>query len=514
MKDQLDLLPGFLAAHLGLSLAALALGMAISVPIGIVVTRYRRLEVPVVGGAGVLQTIPSLALLAFMVPVLAALGVPSIGYLPALVGLSLYSLLPILRNTVVGLSGIDPAVIEAARGVGMTPRESLLRVELPLALPVIVAGIRTSAVWTVGTATLSTPVGAPSLGNYIFGGLQTRHYGVVLLGCVASAALALTMDGLVHLLMRGITERQRRLTWLSLLGFVILAVYAAFPLVKSVVGRTNRPIVIGAKTFTESYILAQILAEQVRRQTALPVRVLESMGSTIVFDALANGQIDAYVDYSGTLWTTVLKHGDPRPDREALLGELTRELKERYGISVIGRFGFENTYALALRREDARRLAVRRIGDLGPHVGNLRMGGDYELFQRSEWRAILSTYRLSFAEQRVMDPSLMYEAIRTQQVDVIAAYSTDGRIAAYDLVALEDDRAALPPYDAVLLVGERLLRERPQVIDALRQLSGRIDVATMQQLNRGVDEEKKTPAQVAKQFLDEGNERRPSPTAK
>jgi osmoprotectant transport system permease protein len=502
MRDQLDLLPGFLAAHLGLSLVALALGILISVPMGILVTRYRRLEVPVVGSAGVLQTIPSLALLAFMVPALAMLGVPSIGYLPALIGLSLYSLLPILRNTVTGLSGVDPAVLEAARGVGMTPRESLLRVELPLALPVIIAGIRTSAVWTVGTATLSTPVGAPSLGNYIFGGLQTRNYGVVLLGCVASAALALTMDGLVHLLMRGIVQRQRRLTLLSLFGFVALAVYAAAPIARSAFGRADRPVVIGAKTFTESYILAQVLAEQVRRQTSLPVQALESMGSTVVFDALANGQIDAYVDYSGTLWSTVLGHGDPRPDREALLAQVSRELQERYGITVVGRFGFENTYALALRREDAQRLAVRRIGDLGPHLKSLRMGGDYEIFQRSEWRSILSTYRLSFGEQRVMDPSLMYEAIRTRQVDVITAYSTDGRIAAYDLVALEDDRAALPPYDAVILAGERLLRERPQVIEAWRELSGRIDVATVQQLNRGVDEEKKTPAEVAKRFLD------------
>jgi osmoprotectant transport system permease protein len=503
MNDQLDLLPGFLAAHLGLSLAALALGIAISVPIGILVTRYRRLEVPVVGSAGVLQTIPSLALLAFAVPALAMLGLPSIGYLPALIGLSLYSLLPILRNTVAGLTSVDPAVIEAARGVGMTSGQSLWRVELPLALPVIIAGIRTSAVWTVGTATLSTPVGAASLGNYIFGGLQTRNYGSVLLGCVASAALALAVDSLVHLLMRGIVQRQRRLTLLSVLGFVLLSAYAVAPIARSVFGREDRPVIIGAKTFTESYILAQVLAEQVRRQNGLPVQVLESMGSTVVFDALVDGQIDAYVDYSGTLWSTVLGHGDARPARELLLAQVALELEQKYGITVIAPFGFENTYALALRRDDARRLAVRRIGDLSPYVGRLRMGGDYELFQRSEWRAITSTYRLSFAEQRVMDPSLMYEAIRTRQVDVIAAYSTDGRIAAYDLVALQDDRGALPPYDAVILVGGSLRRERPQVIEALRQLSGRVDAATMQQLNRRVDEEKMTPAEVAQRFLDQ-----------
>ncbi|MFZ4795474.1 MAG: ABC transporter permease/substrate-binding protein, partial [Blastocatellia bacterium] len=350
MKNQLALLPELLAAHLGLSLMALALGIIISVPTGILVTRYRKLEGPIVGSAGVLQTIPSLALLAFMVPALAALGVSSIGYLPALIGLSLYSLLPILRNTVTGLSGVDPAVIEAAQGVGMTAKESLWRVELPLALPVIVAGIRTSAVWTVGTATLSTPVGAPSLGNYIFGGLQTRNYGSVVLGCVASAVLALTMDRLVQLLMRGVEQRRRRLTVLSMIGFALLSVCALVPFLRSVLTSEERAIVIGAKTFSENYILAHILADQTRRQTGLPTRTLESLGSTVVFDALVNGQIDGYVDYSGTLWSTVLKHGDPRPDRETLLARVTAELQEKYGILVVGRFGFENTYALAIRR--------------------------------------------------------------------------------------------------------------------------------------------------------------------
>ena len=203
MSEQLALLPEYLTAHLQLTLLALLCSTAVSLPAGVAVTRVAWLERPVLGAAAVIQTVPSLALLAVMVPLLAGLGVQSIGFLPAFIGLTLYGVLPILRNTVTGIAGVDPALTEAARAVGMTPWQQLRRVELPLAMPVIVAGLRTATVWTVGVATLSTPVGATSLGNYIFSGLQTRNYTSVLVGCAAAAVLALVLDGLVRGLSAG-----------------------------------------------------------------------------------------------------------------------------------------------------------------------------------------------------------------------------------------------------------------------------------------------------------------------
>lgn len=500
MNEQLALLPTYLTAHMSLALAALVLGVLISVPLGVLVTRYRRLEAPVLGIASVLQTIPGLALLAIMVPALAALGARSIGYLPAVLGLFLYSLLPILRNTVAGLSGLDPAVLEAARGVGMTERESLFRVELPLALPVLIAGIRTSAVWTVGTATLSTPVGAPSLGNYIFGGLQTRNLSAVLVGCVASALLALCVDGTIRMLAQGIEQRSRIRLRIGLVLAALLVAASLVPVVQAVRGRDRAAVTIGAKTFTESYVLAKVLAQTVQRDTGLSTRTLESLGSTVVFDALVAGQIDAYVDYSGTLWTAALRKGDAHPDRRALLTQLGDELARKHGVLLLAALGFENTYALAMRRSDADRLGVRRLSDLTRHASQLRIGGDFELFLRSEWQAIVTRYGLSFAEQRSMDPSLMYEAIRTGQVDVIGAFSTDGRIAAYDLVVLEDDRSVIPPYDAVILASARLQQKQPRVLDSLRNLAGRIDAETMRKLNQLVDDKHQTPETAARTF--------------
>jgi len=269
MREQLALLPDYLTGHLQLTLVALAIAAATSVPLGILASRMPRLEGLVLGLAGVIQTIPGLALLAVVVPLLAALGLTSIGFLPAIIGLTLYGLLPILRNTVAGIAAVDPALKEAARGVGMTDGQQLRRVELPLAMPVIVAGIRTATVWTVGMATLSTPVGATSLGNYIFSGLQTRNFAAVLVGSAAAAGLALVLDGLVHALEAGIQKRRRALVALALAGLGALYGYTALSFAWAARGGKERPIVIGAKTFTEQYILAEILAGWIVEETGL-----------------------------------------------------------------------------------------------------------------------------------------------------------------------------------------------------------------------------------------------------
>ena len=501
MREQLALLPGYLTAHLQLTLFALLAGVAISIPAGIAITRSRRLERPVLGVASVIQTVPSLALLAVMVPALSAIGLRSIGFLPAFIGLTLYSILPVLRNTVTGLAGLDPALTEAARGVGMTSRQQLWRVELPLALPVILAGLRTSTVWTVGMATLSTPVGAPSLGNYIFAGLQTRNLTAVLVGCVAAALLALVLDGLVRSLGSAVLSRKRSALVATLALFGLLYTHAAVTFVTTARDSGSARIVVGAKTFTEQYILSRILATTIAQATGSPVEVASSLGSTVAFDALRAGDIDVYVDYSGTIWATIMRRESAGVDRETVLAEVGRFLKEEHGIEVVGALGFENAYAMAMRRAHADDLRVRTLTDLVPHASRLSVGGDYEFFQRAEWRSIQDSYGLRFREQRSMDPSLMYEAVANRQVDLIGAFSTDGRIAALDLVVLEDERHAIPPYDAVILASSRLTREHPGAVNALRGLSGTIDADRMRRMNMAVDQDKKSPEAVADEFI-------------
>jgi len=501
--------PEYLSAHLELSLGALAIAALVAVPLGVWLGRRPRTAPALLALVGALQTIPSLALLAFMVPALAALGVltsrlfgfevRAIGTGPALAALTLYGVLPILQNTVAGIRGVDPACREAARGVGMTPRQQLWRVEIPLALPVMVAGLRTAAVWVVGTATLSTPVGAASLGNYIFSGLQTRNYSAVSLGCVAAAGLAFVLDRAIGLLERGVRDRRRALA-LVVAGLLLALGVAALANARS--APPPRAVAIGSKTFTEQYILSELLAGWIERGAGLPARQLQSLGSTVLFDALRSGEVDVYVDYSGTLWANVLKRDGAPGGRSQVLEEVRHALAAEYGVTLAAALGFENTYALAMRADRARALGIETLSDLARHAPELEIGADYEFLARPEWQALVSAYGLAFRAARSMDPSLMYQAVADGQVDVISAFSTDGRIAALGLTALTDDRGVIPPYDAVVLVGRRLARERPDVVALLGGLEGRIDAATMQRLNRAVDQQGRAPAAVAREWLD------------
>lgn len=509
MHEQLALLPRLLRAHLALSLSSLLVGLCISIPLGVLAARRVWLGRLVLGCAAVVQTIPGLALLALMVPLLGALGLKSIGFLPAFLALVLYTVLPVLRNTVTGILQLAPSVLEAAQGVGMDPWQRLLRVELPLALPVIVAGVRTASVWTVGAATLATPVGADSLGNFIFAGLQTRNPDAVLVGCLGAAALALCLDGLGKLLVAGIERRRRGLVLTALSTFAGLYAYAGSAV--ALEARSPSGVLVGAKTFTEQYILGELLAQHISRSTGVPARVAPSLGSSVAFDALISNSLDVYVDYSGTVWATVMKRGKAPKDRRSMLEEIERYLLAEYGVTVAAKLGFENSYALAMRRERAQQLGIRRIDELSRVAGALSVGGDYEFFARPEWAALEQVYQLHFRERRSMDPSLMYQAVADGAVDVIGAFSSDGRIAAHQLVTLTDDRSAMPPYDAIILAGTRLREQHPEVIASLRGLSGSIDNDRMRLMNLAVDLEHRSPEQVAREFVERHGDGREAP---
>lgn len=498
LQDQLELLPAYLSGHLRLTLLTLLLGTTLSISVGLLVCRTPRLQAAVLAVASVVQTIPGLALLAIMVPLLGR-----IGFLPALIALVLYSMLPILRNTVVGITGVDADVVEAARGLGMTEGQLLWKVQLPLAAPVMVAGLRTSSAWTVGMATLATPVGAQSLGNFIFSGLYTRNQTAILVGCTAAAALALILDGILRGMEAGVAHRRVGLAVAMAALLVGLASAGiAVPWLETPGDAAGNVVRVGAKPFTEQQILGELVALHLGRSTGRPVDLRTNLGSTVAFDALVRNQIDVYVDYSGTVWTTILKQGPPPEDSRSMLESLAEKLHLEHGVHLVGELGFENAYCLAMHHDRARDLGIASIHDLRRRADELSLGADMEFLGREEYADLTGRGRVRFGDVRAMDAALMYEALIRNEVDVISAYTTEGKIAAYDLVVLEDDLDVFPPYEAILLVSSRAAREAPDVVTALHELVGTIDDATMLRANWSVDEEGRSVRTAARQLLD------------
>jgi osmoprotectant transport system permease protein len=483
--EALSHLPDYLGNHVRVSVTALALGLLVSLPLAIAARNRPVMRGLLLGFASIVQTVPGLALLALFYPLLLALaalalawfgfGFSAFGFLPAVLALALYSMLPVLRNTITGLNGIDAAILEAAQGVGMTPAQSLLMVELPLALPVMMAGIRTAAVWVIGTATLSTPIGQTSLGNYIFAGLQTQNWVFVLFGCLAAAVLALAVDQLLALIETGIRQRSRLRTALGGIGIAALVAATLVP----ALARSPSSYIVGAKTFAEQYVLSALIAQRLRAE-GLSASSREGLGSNVIFDALVTGDIDVYVDYSGTLWANQFHRTDIKP-REELLGELKAILAQQK-VALLGELGFENAYALVMPKKRADALGIHSIADLASHAPEMSMATDYEFFSRPEWAGLQKAYGIRFRAQRQMQPDFMYAAVASGEVDVIAGYTSDGLIAKYDLLVLDDPRHAIPPYDAIVLLASK--RAGDQALrTALQPLLGKIDIATMREAN-------------------------------
>ncbi|TVV71282.1 ABC transporter permease/substrate-binding protein [Sphingomonas solaris] len=488
-------LPGLLASHVLLSAAALGLALVLGLPLALAAARRPVLAQVALGFASLVQTIPGLALLALFYPLLLGLsalvggGIPALGFLPSLLALTLYALLPILRTAITGLRGLDPAVIEAADGIGMTPGQKLRLVEAPLAAPVAMAGIRTAAVWTIGAATLATTVGQPSLGNLIFAGLQTEAISLVLAGCIGAAALALAVDGLLALVEKGIATRRRALILPPLMVIALGLAAAAWPLVAP----REQVVTIGAKTFSEQYTLARLIGHRLEA-AGYRVRYKEGLGSAVAYRALAGGDVDVYVDYSGTLWTTLMARRDI-PPRAAMIAGVAQWMKREAGTALIGPLGFENAYALVARPASG----LTSIADLTARAPSLRLAGDLEFLDRPEWRAVRDAYGLRFADTRAYSPTFMYRALGSGRADVISAFSSDGRIAADRLTVLADPRRALPSYDALLLVSPARANDA-RFRAALQPLVGAIPVSAMREANYMVDRDtaKVTPDDAAR----------------
>lgn len=498
-----------LREHFELVMIATLVAVAIGIPTGVLLTRKRSLRGPILGIANVMQTIPSLALFGFLIPLKYVGG---IGTRTAIVALVVYSLLPIIRNTVTGILGVDPNVREAAVAMGMTGRQILWQVELPLAMSVIVTGVRVAMVIAIGVTTIAAAVGAGGLGVFIFRGIRQFDNNLLLAGAVPAALLALTADFGLGLLERHFSVARRRkagrtsaLKKLALVaaGLIALAaIYAGWRDSRSHTSQTTSArIVVGSKDFTESAILGEIVAQMLEARGVAVERNFE-LGGNLPHDALLARKIDLYPEYTGTSYTAILKHA-PITDPRAVYEQVKKEYAEKFSVVVSEPLGFDNTFAILVRGAEARRLKLRTISDAVPQARTWRAGFGQDFMSRADgYPGFAKAYGLKFAEPpREMDLSLTYIALASGKVDLIAGNSTEGRIAALDLVQLEDDRHYFPPYEAVYLVRSDSLERVESLREVLAKLAHAIPTEEMRQLNYEVDANKRGQADVVREWL-------------
>lgn len=475
------------AEHLKIVAISILVASAIGLPLGVLMSRKPGLSRPVLAVANVVQTVPSLALFGFLIPIPFIGG---IGTRTAIVALVLYSLLPIIRNTFIGISGVDPAIREAGRAMGMTDGQLLWKVEIPLALGVIFAGIRVATVIAVGVATIAAAIGAGGLGMFIFRGVSMVDSRLILAGAIPAAALALIAD-------LGLGAIQKRFS--KLLSLIcLIAVVGTL----SSCSNPNR-IVVGSKNFTEQVVLGELIAQQIERKTNLQVdRKLNLGGTLICHQALVAGQIDTYVEYTGTALTAILKEPAAQ-DSKNVYESVKTAYKSRFGIEWTEPLGFNDTFAIIVRKSDAQAFNLKTISDAAPQTAHWVAGFFYEFVEREDgYPGLVKTYDLRFPNPpRVMDLGLMYKAASERQVDFIAGNSTDGLIDALGLVVLEDDKHYFPPYDAVPLVRDAVVMKHPEIRDALRELGGKISEPQMRRMNYAVDGDHKEVADVVREFL-------------
>ncbi|PYR77634.1 MAG: glycine/betaine ABC transporter substrate-binding protein [Acidobacteria bacterium] len=486
-----------LLQHVVLVLVSTGVAVAIGIPIGIIAARRPRLGAPIVWFANIVQTIPSLAMFGFLLPLPFVGG---LGARVAIVVLILYALLPIVRTTIAGIRSVDPALVEAGTALGMTPGQLLRQVELPLAVPSIVAGIRVAAVIGVGTATIAAAVGAGGLGEYIFRGLSMVDPSVILAGAVPAAALALTVDGALLWMESGLRRARRHRVRVPVTAAALMLVVAVAALAAT--RRHGDVIRVGSKNFTEQIVLGELIAQTIERHAGVAVERRLNLGGTFICDrAVRSGDIDVYVEYTGTAATAIFK--DPVERDPSRVFEHVRQRYAGAGLTLLPALGYDNTFAILVRGADARRFGLATIGDVAPLAPNWTPGFGYEFLQRADgYPGLVQIYGLRFGRApRAMDLSLIYRALATHQVDLIAGDATSGLIAAYDLVMLRDDRRYFPPYDAAPVARTATLLRYPRVRAALESLAGRIRVEDIRQMNHAVDAERQDPADVARAAL-------------
>lgn len=478
--------------HIQISFIALLIAILIAVPLGIALTKTKRLSEVIMNIAAILQTIPSLALLGLMIPIF------GIGRLPAIIALVVYALLPILRNTYTGIKEVDPSLIEAAKGIGMKPMRRLTRVELPIAMPVMMAGIRTAMVLIIGTATLAALIGAGGLGDLILLGIDRNNASLILIGAIPAALLAIMFD-LILRYMEKLSYKKLLIT----VGVMILIILLV--IVVPLFGKKGDTITLAGKLGSEPSIITNMYKILIEDETDNTVDVKDGMGKTsFLFNALKSDDIDGYLEFTGTVLGELTKE-DLKSKKEAVVYQQAKQsLEKKYDMTMLEPMKYNNTYALAVKKDFAKDNNIKTIGDLQKVEDKLKPGFTMEFNDRPDgYKAVSKAYGLDLSNIKKMEPKLRYTAVEKGDINLIDAYSTDAELKQYDMVVLKDDKHVFPPYQGAPMFKEKFLKEHPEIKKPLNKLKGKISDEEMQEMNYKVTVKNEDPYKVAKHYLEQ-----------
>ena len=484
--------------HILISLLAISIASVLGIILGIIISEYRRFSGLILGTVNILYTIPSIALLGFFITI------TGVGNTTALIALIIYALLPIIRSTYTGIININPLIIEASEGMGSTKLQQLFKIKLPLALPVLMSGIRNMVTMTIALAGIASFVGAGGLGVAIYRGITTNNSAMTFLGSLLIALLALIFDFILGIIEKRLTNHKRtkyKMNFkLIILGLFIIIFGAYF----SLNSKKDKTINIATKPMTEGYILGQMLTELIEQDTDLKVNMTTGVGggTSNIHPAIVKGEFDLYPEYTGTSWEAVLKK-EASYD-ESKFDELQKEYKEKYNLEYVNLYGFNNTYGLAVNKDIAEKYNLKTYSDLAAVSNNLIFGAEYDFFEREDgYKELQKVYNVDFKKKIDMDIGLKYQAMKDKKIDVMVIFTTDGQLAISDVVVLEDDKKMYPSYRAGTVVRSEILSEYPELKPVLEKLNNILDDKTMADLNYQVESEGKKPEDVAREYLQE-----------
>ena len=484
--------------HILISLLAISIASVLGIILGIIISEYRKFSGLILGTVNILYTIPSIALLGFFITI------TGVGNTTALIALIIYALLPIIRSTYTGIVNINPLIIEASEGMGSTKLQQLFKVKLPLALPVLMSGIRNMVTMTIALAGIASFVGAGGLGVAIYRGITTNNSAMTFLGSLLIAILALVFDFILGLIEKRLTNHKRVKYKINpkliILGLFIVIFGAYF----SLNSKKDKTINIATKPMTEGYILGQMLTELIEQDTDLKVNITNGVGggTSNIHPAIVKGEFDLYPEYTGTSWEAVLKK-EASYD-ESKFDELQKEYKEKYNLEYVNLYGFNNTYGLAVNKDIAEKYNLKTYSDLAKVSNNLIFGAEYDFFEREDgYKELQKVYNIDFKKKIDMDIGLKYQAMKDKKIDVMVIFTTDGQLAVSDVIVLEDDKKMYPSYRAGTVVRSEILSEYPELKPILEKLNNILDDKIMADLNYQVESKGKKPEDVAREYLQE-----------